>query len=175
MSKSLKLPLVFIFLALFLSVPFVFYLLVVKPMNSTKDNVKGVYAEVPRKEGLTLRVSSKGGTWDLYQFLCDEHDACLKTLNIGKQWGVYSGGVTNNHEINVSPKQSWDPKFKYLKVYVRSGWGSMLRDFNSTVLNDSNKIELQTVVSDGVNYKVILVPIENINENSRILIDFRDY
>lgn len=174
MSKGIKLPLVLIFLALFLSIPVLFFYYI-KDKNVDTTNVKGVQSEIPSKSGITVRVSSNGGTWDLHQFLCDDKEACLKTLNIGKPWGIVSGGVTKNYEFNIAANQKWESNFKYIKLFVRSSWGSMSRDFNPTVLNQSDLTETFTITSDGVSYKVILVPLEKINENSAILIDFRDF
>jgi len=174
MSKGLKLPLVFIFITLFLSIPVLFYFYT-KSNNLNNVDVKGVYSEVPTKPGVTIRITSKGGTWNLHQFLCDDKDACLKSLNIGKSWGVVSGGITNNYEFNIAPNQKWDPDFKYIKLFVRSSWGSMSRDFVPTLLNQPDIVELETISNEGVDYNVILIPLDKINSDAANLVDFRDF
>lgn len=174
MSKGFKLPLVFIFLVVFLAIPVLFFFYS-KGNTPKNENVKGVYSEVPPKKGITLRISSKGGTWDLHQFLCDEKEACLKTLNVGKPWGVVSGGITENYEFNIAPSQRWDSNFKYIKLFVRSSWGSMSRDFVPNVLNQKDATENFSITNDGIDYKVILVPLEKINDSAAILIEFKDF
>lgn len=174
MSKGLALPIVIVFIALFLSVPVFFYLYANKGLEGNL-NVKGAASEFTNESGVTLRVSSKGGTWDLHQFLCDERNACLSTLMIGKPWGIVSGGLTENYEFNIDPDQGWDEQFKYLKVFVKSGWGSMFRTFSAMPLHQKDLVESHTITNESKDYTVILIPLENINSNSNILIEFKDY
>jgi len=174
MSEGLKLPLVLIFIVSFLSIPFIFYVYTNKNTSET-GNVQGSTSEIPTELGVTLRVNSQGGAWDLHQFLCDEKEACLKSLTIGKPWGIVSGGVTQNYEFNIAPDQNWGTDFKYLKIFVRSSWGSMSRDFVPSLLHGENLVESTTITSDGVTYDVVLIPLENITDTSAILIEFSDY
>lgn len=174
-NKGIALPIVIIFISLFLSIPFFYYYYSLKQNQINDASVRGTFSEVPEKNGVTVRVSSSGGSWDLYQFLCDDHDACLKSLSMGKSWGIISGGITDLHEFNISPDQNWDSKFKYLKIYTTSSWGSMLRVFDSYTLNQDDSIELHQLSFDGATYNVILIPLENINTDSKILVEFRDF
>lgn len=174
-NKGIALPIVIIFISLFLSVPFFYYYYSLKQNQANESSVRGTFSEVPEKNGVTVRVSSSGGSWDLYQYLCDDRDACLKSLSIGKSWGIVSGGITDLHEFNISADQNWDPKFKYLKIYTSSSWGSMLRVFDAYALNQADSIELSQVFLDGTTYNVILVPLNNITTDSRILVEFRDF
>jgi len=159
---------------MFLSVP-VFYYLYLQRHSVVVDNVKGISTEIPTKVGATFRVSSRGGTWDLHQYLCDDRDACLKSLNVGKQWGIVSGGLTTNYAFTAVPSQNWGSNFKYLKVFVRSSWGSISHDFMPTLVNDKDGLEVTTVVSEGTPYTLVLIPLEKITANSHILVDFRDF
>ena len=174
MFKGLKLPLVIIFIALFLAIPVLFYFYTVKK-GDKNGNVQGIYSEVPSKPGVTLRVSSNGGAWDLHQFLCDDRDACLKSLTVGKPWGIVSGGLTQNYEFNIAPNQNWGSQFKYIKIFVRSSWGSMSRDFVVTPLHDGGDVELIDLLSDGVDYTVVLIPLDSITSSSTVLVAFQDY
>lgn len=172
MSKGLKLPLVLIFILCFLSIPFFFYVYINHKNN--KESVQGVSSEIPSKLGVTIRINSKEGAWDLHQFLCDEKDACLSTLTIGKPWGIVSGGITKDYEFNISPDQNWGEGFKYLKVFVRSSWGSMTRDFMPSLIHGSDLVETTSIFSDGVTYNIVLIPLENITDTAAVLIGFSD-
>jgi hypothetical protein len=174
MFKGLSLPLVIIFIAFFLLMPIGFYFYFVKDASQDVGTVKGVTSDVAIKPGVNITISSKGGAWDLHQFLCDTREACLKSLTIGKPWGVVSGGVTKAYNFNIDPTQNWGSEFKYMKVFVKSSWGSMIRVFEVSS-NKPEPLDLVTINSESVDYNVVLIPLENITNDASIILEFSDY
>jgi len=175
MPKGFALPFVIIFIVLFLSLPIGFYFYFVKGVSSDTGFVKGISSDLSSKPGVNIIISSKGGTWDLHQFLCDDKSACLKSLTIGKPWGIVSGGVTQSYFFNIDPSQNWGSGFKYMKLFVKSSWGSMIRVFDVSSTSSPELFENVVINSEGVDYNVILIPLENIKTDSSIMLEFSDY
>ncbi len=166
-------PLIIVFLLAFVSVP-VFYFFLINKSNQL-SNVKGARTEVSLNSGLILNVKSSAGGWDLHEILCKTKDECTKTLLSGKEWSVVSGGTTEGHEIKVSADQNWQD-YKYMKVFVRSGWGSISRVFKilpNVKVTDVATYDMRTINYENSEYRVLVIPLDKLSNSANF--DFVDY
>ena len=162
-SRGFSVPIVIIFVAIFLAVPVV-YLLFSKN-SSNNVNVKGASAQIEvSKSGLGIYVSSQG-TWDLFEYLCKDLDECANDLMTGNRWGTVSGGAVKDFRVSVPTDSDWGSS-KYLKIFVREGWGSMQRSFNLNLINSEEGISEKSFTHGGSEFRVILIEIEKIKNKA---------
>lgn len=129
--------------------------------STTSTNVKGASSNVPSyaKPGFAIYVSASQGTWDLVQYLCKDYDACVSSLDSGKRWGTVGGGPADLQEIFVEYNPQWS-EYKYIKLYVRSSWGSQMRLFTPTKLGDVPDTKAVIVTANNAKYNVVVMPVE---------------
>jgi hypothetical protein len=171
-QRGFNLPSVIILVTLFVSVPVLYFTLVLK--HPKTDNVRGVATEIASSEGgVIVKVSSKNGTWDMFEFLCKSESECIQSLKSGKQWGVVSGGSTDGHEVLVEKSPEWKD-FKFVKVFVHSAWGSISREFSALPTSDSGLVKIVEISDSEGEHMVALIPISGEDTKVRLLVEFHD-
>jgi len=168
MKKSSFIPLVFI-VSLFLIVPVSFWMLTSKPSN---DNVRGATIKSDVK-GILVKVDSNYGNWDMSKYLCKSIDDCSSSLVSGKGLDTTSGGTIKDRDIAIEYTSDW-ADYSYLKIYVRSGWGSQVRDFKVTKLGNVSGMVIQNMTYGGSDYSVVLIPITNLGKSLLPTVRFSD-
>ena len=173
MQKILRLTLVFLFVSLFVASPIVFYFY--QNNKTQKDsNVKGASTSLPNENGLYINVISKNGNWDLYKYLCKDYDDCISDLNSGEYWGIVSGGDTSGYLYNIDSYTNIDPEYKYLKIFVKSSWGSLLRIFEPSIISNYENINSVSILNEMQEYSAVIIPVEVISADSSNIIQFSD-
>jgi hypothetical protein len=168
MNKGFALPLMLVIIIAFVSVP-VLYSFVLFKTNS--NDVKGAKTQHSSEPGLNLKITSKGGGWDVYQITCVTQDECKKSLMNGKEWGIVSGGTTEDYEINISPNDNYGDK-KFIKIFARSGWGSASRTFNIITSGIPENVKkdytVQKMTYQGAEYNVLTLPLDLLNTTAQV-------
>lgn len=150
-------------LALFLFIPSAYFLYIYSSGIKEEKEVKGASVSeinIPEK-GLSVNVSSKVGTWEMYQYLCDTKDDCLESLMSGTRLGTVGGGVVSDYTIKVVPNSLWEGK-EYLKLFIKSGWGSPARSFKVTDIGGVPGTEVENTTYEGITYELLLVPADDV-------------
>lgn len=168
MKKTSVLPLILI-VTVFLVIPIVFW---VVSFRSTDDNIQGARTK-NGDAGASVLVSSKYGTWDLVKYLCQTREECVGSLTSGRVLDTTSGGVTDRQSVVIKYSKDWD-SYKFLKVFVKSGWGSSLREFQVSLAGNASGSYVEDVVYNGINYKVVIVPIDIISGSLMEIAEFSD-
>lgn len=165
-SKGLSLILVLV-IVLFISVPALFWFL---SSRSSKTDVRGV-SSIADINGVVVYVSSKSSTWELNGYACETKDDCLSSLTSGVKVNSISGGVSNKYEVILNNLSDWD-NYSYLKLYVKSGWGSSLRVFNVSVSGEISSASIESVSDGNYSYDVAIIPLEAIRSGSFSVVSF---
>jgi hypothetical protein len=167
MNKGFSLPIVLI-VALFLSLPVMFF---VFSSRSSMPKVKGV--ATTSNVGFDVQISSGKGTWDLFEFLCTTKEECSSSLTSGKRLETISGGQVKTYDVVVEPDQAWN-EYKYIKLFVKPGWGSPFRTF--TVANKAQipNVEFVTLTEGNGSYNAIIIPISSVQNSFYSPINFSD-
>lgn len=160
------LPVVLIFVLAFLAAPLVFWLSSSK--NSTQPDVQGAQA-TSSKEGTYIQVTSEKGSWDLLEYLCKTKEECTSSLTSGKKWEAISGGVTEGSSIKINYSDLWRD-YKYLKVFVKSGWGASAHTF--MLKNEFGVAEAETTIFG--NDQALILPITVVESGSYTFLLFTD-
>ena len=127
------------------------------------ETVRGVSISPAEQPGFSVAVASTG-TWDLYEYLCTEDDACLESAASGKRYTTVSGAPTAGHEVVLTYSKDWE-NFDYIKLFVKSGWGVTAVDYNVNVL-DSVASEAVTVLKDSSDdLEMLIIPVSAIDDN----------
>jgi hypothetical protein len=165
-------PLVVLFIIMFVSIPIIYWSFFSK--SESVAEVKGVtrVAEVDNA-GLNLAINSIGGTWDMYTYLCDDPEQCLDTVSSGKRISVSSGGKVENYLLKLPFDESWK-KQKYLKIYIKAGWGSQNRTFKASNISQNSNVKVETIDSETNALNVLLVPTEVLETTKEIIGSFSD-
>lgn len=153
MKKSSLLPLAFI-VGMFLVTPVVFWLFTSK---SASENIKGA-KNTGELTGVLVKIVSSRGTWDLNEYLCKDKEECLSTLFSGKSLDTTSGGVVDGKYISIKYSQEWD-SYGFLKIFVKPGWGSVVRKFNAFLTSNTEGVLKDNLVYGGSDYDVVLIPV----------------
>ena len=126
---------------------------------SKKDKVLGESekAIVNERNGFSVLVKSNGPTWDFYEYLCKSLDECKTAPESGYQLPLISGGLTEGHEIIVEPSNEWNG-YKYLKFYVKGGWG---QDFANFRLVNQPRIN-GTELGEFNDMSYVIVPVSSL-------------
>ncbi|MDC0449000.1 hypothetical protein OAL67_00075 [bacterium] len=156
-----------VFFSLFVIIPLSYFLFVYKEGYSD-PNVRGAKTnEVIPTNGFSLQVTSKGGTWELYEYFCKTKEECLTSLMSGERFGNVGGGAVEDYDVFLTPDDSWE-EYKFVKVFIRAGWGSTDRSFNLV------GAEVLQVDYEGSTYNVLLVPVEDVLDRYYIAGKFID-
>jgi len=156
MKKSNLIPLVLV-VSTFLILPIAFFFL------NTKNggNVQGAKTQA-NKKGIILKISSGNGTWDMMKYFCKTKDECLTSLFSGKIIDTTSGGIVEDSNVTVDYSSDWT-NYEFIKVFVKPGWGSSTRTFKVTSAGVIPNVTIEKVTYGGINYNVILVPLNSVN------------
>jgi hypothetical protein len=168
MKKGSLIPLVFI-VSLFLIVPAAFWLLTSKTSN---ENVQGVSTKSGAK-GVLVRIDSNYGNWDMVKYICKDKATCETSLIAGKGLDTTSGGQVNNEDVTVEYTPEWKDH-QYLKVYVRSGWGSQVRSFNASKIGSVPGMTIENMTYGGSDYSVVFIPLDAVAEKLLPTVRFSD-
>lgn len=124
-----------------------------------EDSIKGASTvrQLTTNAGFSVAIVSTS-TWDLVEYLCDDYDECISSLNYGRRLGTVSGGQTDLHEVVVEHSAEWK-NYDYIKYFVRSGWYSPDSYFEITDLGDLPGSEIHEIYEDGEAYNVVLSPV----------------
>jgi hypothetical protein len=141
-----------IVMVFFLAAPLVFYFTVSKG----DSQIKGASSSEP-SIGFSVNVNSSQGTWDLYEYGCSDIDECRESLFSGKKLTIISGGEVNSHKIDFTGKNA-SQDVKYIKLFIKPGWGATQRDFTVTSGSFSG-MTLKEFDDDGVTVKALLIPV----------------
>lgn len=167
MNKGFSLPIVLI-LALFISLPVIYF---VFSARASAPKVKGT--STAANVGFDVQISSTKGTWDLFEYLCATKDECTKALAGGKRLETISGGQASTYDVVVEPSQDWSA-YKYIKLFVKPGWGSPFRSFSVDNTAQISGAEFITLTEGQSAYNAILVPISSIQDKFYTSINFSD-
>ena len=164
MQKGFSVSFVVIFIVLFIATPIIFWWATAKNNFSVQNDIKGAstYDSIQSKNGLLIEISSKQGTWDLFEYLCKTKEECVSSLLGGKRWGTVSGGTTSeNHQVIIESSDEWDNN-KYLKLFVKSGWGSPERKFGVSGVEYIADTSVETTSYEGDQYQVVVLPLDSV-------------
>ena len=158
-ARGLTIPFVMIFVAVFISVPLLFWYVSNsgRPSDIRGASDSNVEADV---SGLKFGVNSFGGTWDLFAYLCEDYETCVESLTAGKKHKVVSGGTGEDFGIAVPKVEEWD-SYEYLKVFVKPSWGSHHRTFKVLENVKSTDVSVETIEVEGEEITLVLVYLEN--------------
>ena len=173
MNKILRQLYIISFISIFLLSPVLFYLYQKNYVNINAD-VKGISTSLPSEDGTYINVVSKFGNWDLYKYLCKDLDNCISLENNGEYWGIVSGGDTTGYVYKIDSTKVIDEEYKYIKVFVKSSWGSLLRVFEPTIISNNKQIKSYSIVNESQEYNVVIIPIESIDNTTSNIIQFSD-
>ncbi len=160
------LPVVLIFVLAFLAAPLVFWLKGSK--GGEQPNVQGSES-FSSKEGTYIQVTSEKGPWDLFEYLCKTKEECVESLTSGKKWEAISGGTTVGSSIKINYSELWKD-FKYLKVFVKPGWGVSTHSF--ALKNEFGAVDAETKVFD--NDQALILPISVLESGNYTFLLFTD-
>jgi hypothetical protein len=174
MPKGFSSTLILIIIALLLVLPIALWVSFNKISSSlSKESVKGASSStIYAKPGFSVKVVSKGGGWDLFQYLCKTIEECEISVDSGKRGGTVSGGSVDSKEIIIGFDPSWS-EYKYIKYYVKPSWSNdaaVLRKFNVTDLGsypDSISKEM-----GGINF--VISPLTDIQSKFQKSATFSD-
>lgn len=153
MNKGFSLPIVII-VALFISLPVIYFLSISKPQQQTVKGVSSV-----KNSGFSIQIKSTNGTWDLLEFLCNDMDECTQSLTSGKRVETISGGITDSYEVFLEPSSDWD-NYEFIKIYAKPGWGSSARTFSVVDKGVVPGTIVQTFTEDDVEQPFIIIPLD---------------
>jgi hypothetical protein len=173
-NKGIALPFVILIVMLFILTPVLYSLFVNK--SSTTEEVMGAsrLGVQDHDDGVGLYINSKYGTWDLLEYLCKDKESCESTLMSGKRVGSISGGIVDNFPVRIAPDSEWDTN-GYLKVYIRSAWGSPEREFDiDLTLDPQLDANISEIEYEGHSYKVLIVALEDFKNNFSNIAVFSD-
>lgn len=167
MRRAFSLPIVIVLVTLIATPLLAFAFFARSTQNPT---VKGVSTKnLGAQKGITLQISSISGTWDLYEYLCTSKESCLSSLDAGNRLQTLSGGASEDHEIVIDYSDEMK-NYAFLKVYVKSSWGSQGRRFS---LQDSGLIapaDYATLKLADTTVDVVLIPVKELSsENSKVI------
>jgi hypothetical protein len=138
--------------------------------------IVGLFLIVPAAfcvKGVLVRVDSNYGNWDMVQYLCKDKETCATSLISGKGLDTTSGGQVKNRDVAIEYTLDWKD-FQYLKIYVRSGWGSQVREFNVSRIGSVPGMTVEKMTYGGSEYNVVFVPLDIIGQNLLPTVRFSD-
>jgi hypothetical protein len=162
-EKGYSVPLVLIIVLVLFSVP-LFYWVTSNDFNaSASRNIRGATTSnnVNERPGFSVNITSTSQTWDLVEYLCRTQEECTTSLTSGRRLGTISGGQTDLHQVIVEHTKEWDG-YKYIKLYVRSGWYSAEREFNVISAGKIPGSQIYTLSEGSETYEVLVAPIAEV-------------
>lgn len=168
MRKGLSLPLLLIVVS-FLLVPLLYWFFVYR---TSQPNIKGAKITGQNKGALVV-VNSKNGTWELNSYLCENKDSCLSSLTAGSKLDTRNGGSTNSYQVPFNFEDGW-LSYGFLKLYIRSGWGSQDRLFKATNSGQIEGLVIEQVSLGESDYNVVLIPTSDLSTGFYKGVEFSD-
>jgi hypothetical protein len=173
-NKGIALPFVILLVVLFVLTPVLYSLFVNKSASTEEVMGTSRLGTQEYDDGVGLYINSKYGTWDLLEYLCKDRDACESSLMSGKRVGSISGGIVENFPVRIAPDSEWDTN-EYLKVFVRSAWGSPEREFNvDTTMDPQLDAKIAEIEYEGNIYNVLIVALEDFKSSFSNIAVFSD-
>jgi hypothetical protein len=152
MRKNPPIPLVIIVSA-FVVIPVVFWIFT---FGEESEDVRGSRTG---DSGILINIISKNGAWDMSKYLCEDITICFESLTSGKSLEKTSGGGIEDQSIIVRPSKDWD-SYNYVKIFVKSGWGSSERFFTVSSQGDVSQDVVKKFEHGGNTYEAVVVPID---------------
>lgn len=168
MRKSSLIPLVVI-VSLFVIVPAAFWVINSKSSN---ENVQGATIKSDVK-GVLVKIDSKFGNWDMVKYLCKDKETCETSLISGKGLDTTSGGQIENRDVAIEYSAEWED-YQYLKIYVRAGWGSQVREFNVSKIGSVPGMTVEKMTYGGADYNVVFIPLDGVGFSLFPMVRFSD-
>ena len=156
MQKGYARPLLLVLLFLVIALPLTYKAVSNRITSIKSESVKGV-SSANDKPGFSVGVVSSEGTWELIQYVCLTQEECTFNLTSGKRVGSVGGGVTILQEVFVPTAPEWKD-YKYIKFFVKPGWGSAERAFTISELGTFTASEKKTFSGADA----VIAPIEHI-------------
>lgn len=150
---------------IFVAVPVAFFF--ASDPASKDEEVKGVSNTNIQNygSGVGFYLNSKYGTWDIFEFLCQDKESCTTGLMAGKRVNITSGGVVENKLVRIEASPDWDSN-KYIKVFAKSGWGSQNRRFSVELTADPiTDAEVVEIEYEGELFDVLIIPLQYFKES----------
>ena len=171
-NKGFTIPFVVIFVGIFLSIPLLFWFY---SKDDSQVDVKGSSSSVvdPNSEGFLVDVTSEKATWDLYAYACESVEKCEEALTSGDRFLSMSGGPVNSKSIFVEKTDAWGTN-EFVKVYVKSGWGSGVKSFKVNKLSNNSEVATTEITSDGAIYDVLVFPVSTLEDGVHELASFTE-
>jgi len=145
--------LLIIILIVFLLIPVLFW-------GYSKYKQRGfTKGAVSAKNGFAITITSNLGTWDLEKYLCKNKTDCLSSLTSGNKLETVSGGRTEESIIYVKYSSTYSDH-SHMKIYVKPGWNSTMRDFEIVNIGDVPSTEAYNL--EGIN--IVLIPLQYVSE-----------
>jgi len=158
---------VILIIIIFTVIPIAFW--IVSSNKKISDDVKGAETS----SGAIVKIISKNGSWDMYKYLCGDSIECLESLSSGKMVEKTSGGGIEDQFVSLGYSSDWS-SYKFLKIYVESGWGSIERFFSAQKSDSFDNVLIQSIESNGKNYQIVLIPTEILDQPSSQIVSFKD-
>jgi hypothetical protein len=166
MKKASVLPIVII-VATFLIIPVFFWII---NFGNSKGNIQGIETG---SSGLSIKIISKDGAWDLSKYLCKDKNECIESLTSGKSLDKTSGGGVYDQEVGIKYSSDWD-QYQYIKVFVEPGWGSADRNFMVSVNESIQGIFTHSFEIGSITYNVAVIPLSEIQKSVSNAVTFSD-
>jgi hypothetical protein len=167
MRKSPPLPLIIIISA-FIIIPVVFW---VFTFRNNADNVRGTTVA---SSGVLVKIISEKGSWDMSKYLCEDISTCLESLTSGKSLEKTSGGWGAGQTLVIRPTSDWS-QYEYIKIFVKSGWGSSERFFSASLSEDTIKGgSIEKFNYGGNTYESVILPVEILRSEIAGSVTFSD-
>ncbi|HSX39311.1 MAG TPA: hypothetical protein VLI92_01850 [Candidatus Saccharimonadales bacterium] len=161
MQKGSSGLLVIIFIALLVILPVSTWVVI---KSTAKDgSVQGASTvdSSSTSPGFSVNVVAKSSGWDLEEYVCKTLDECSNSPESGMRWATISGGQTALHKVDVLYTSELD-SYSYMKVLVKSGWGTSLKTFKISEAGSVPGSKKQTLKDGQVNYDVLLLPLDKV-------------
>lgn len=127
---------------------------------AVKGSSESLATPVSKGAGFSIFINSTHGGWELVEYLCKDYNECIQSLDSGKRWGTVSSGDGSRDEVIVDADSVWED-YKFMKVFVRLGWGDTQTKFG---VKDTGLIPSTEVVSLS-GQDTVIFPLDHVSEN----------
>ncbi len=131
--------------------------------DSDSNDVKGISDLSQKSSGVTIYITSKNTSWDLFQYLCKDMEECTKSADSGKRISKTSGDVVDLKNIYISPDANWN-NYSYLKLYVRSSYDVISDGFEVVSYGNVPDTDVLELTLGSSKQKAVILPIISILE-----------
>lgn len=166
MRRGFTAPILLLLVGLFLVFSTLFWIVSNNvSVTETDPSVKGTStkSETYSKPGLSVFVTSSGGTWELVELLCKDYDSCVSSLDYGKRFGTSGGGTATSQEVFIQYDPQW-ADYQYLKLYVRPSFGSKSIYYKPQSLGDVPETKIVALKAMAQEVQAVLVPLSGVKD-----------